>query len=404
MEFIGYIIFGWIVFWLIGSLFSFIGSFFSDKTSASSGNINDHPGSFEIRLRHSEQLDEDDTDSPVVTVIEGRGLFPIQRAVNMGVVTSIFDGTSDEFAPIISAIEIFQEKNNTVFQYNINAGEVQPEYGLTDWTRVGILPMGVLQPPYSGSRKLVAIVRMVDLNNPPSIIHGFIGEEESGVLWQESLTFNWEFSEKGYEEASEYRDEAMGIAIKIGVAIAFADGDFDEKEGDVLKKWIVRVIEPFSDEKRQTLKALYNKALKGAFVEAKHNALSLSALTSRLNEIGEKNIKYEAVELCFDVMAADGIADSKEMLMIKKVSDALELDIDEIKKMHDAKIIGLNVNASIEELLGIGKEWDKKQIKKHLRDEYNKWNGRLNTLPEGDERNNAQRMLDLIGDARNKYV
>jgi len=40
----------------------------------------------------------------------------------------------------------------------------------------------------------------------------------------------------------------------------------------------------------------------------------------------------------------------------------------------------------------------------HLREEFNKWNNRLNTLPEGVERDNAQQMLGLISDARKKYV
>ena len=36
----------------------------------------------------------------------------------------------------------------------------------------------------------------------------------------------------------------------------------------------------------------------------------------------------------------------------------------------------------------------------HLRKEFKKWNDRLNTASEGEERDNAQKMLDLIADAR----
>jgi hypothetical protein len=35
--------------------------------------------------------------------------------------------------------------------------------------------------------------------------------------------------------------------------------------------------------------------------------------------------------------------------------------------------------------------------------QYGKWNGRLNSLSEGIERENAQKMLDLIAEARKKY-
>ena len=60
-------------------------------------------------------------------------------------------------------------------------------------------------------------------------------------------------------------------------------------------------------------------------------------------------------------------------------------------------------NSSIEEILGIEKSWDKEKIKKHLTTEFQKWNNRISTLKEGEERNNAQLMLNKIADARKKY-
>ena len=106
-------------------------------------------------------------------------------------------------------------------------------------------------------------------------------------------------------------------------------------------------------------------------------------------------------------MAADGAVDAEELKVINKVSDALELDFDEIEKMRDQKIVSLGASldsqASIEEILGIEADWSSDKIKRHLRMEFQKWNDRLNTLSEGEERDNAQQMLDLIADARKKY-
>jgi ABC-type proline/glycine betaine transport system substrate-binding protein len=127
-------------------------------------------------------------------------------------------------------------------------------------------------------------------------------------------------------------------------------------------------------------------------------------LTEKLNEIAEKSTKYETVELCFDVMAADGVLHAEEMRVIRKVAEALDLDLDEIEKMQDQKIISIKSHEGpLEETLGIEPDWGTERIKKHLRDEFQKWNNRLNTLPEGEERDNAQRMLDLISEARTKY-
>jgi len=75
--------------------------------------------------------------------------------------------------------------------------------------------------------------------------------------------------------------------------------------------------------------------------------------------------------------------------------------------MRDQKIVGLEINlgsqASIEDVLGIESDWDTATIKRHLRIEFQKWNDRINTLAEGEERDNAQQMLNLISEARQKY-
>ena len=186
-----------------------------------------------------------------------------------------------------------------------------------------------------------------------------------------------------------------------------ADGSLNHAEGRVLQDWISRAISPFAGKRRHSLKRLYNEAMKDAYAAAKTGNLSLSRLTERLNEVGEKSIKYEAIELCFDIMAADGKADPEEMRTIRKVAAALELDYDEIEKIRDQRIIGLNARvtsqSSVEDVLGIEASWDRERILEHLRSEFNKWNNRLSTLPEGVERDNAQSMIDLVAEARKRY-
>ena len=45
-----------------------------------------------------------------------------------------------------------------------------------------------------------------------------------------------------------------------------------------------------------------------------------------------------------------------------------------------------------------------KEQKKMLSKQFAKWNNRLNTLNEGPGRENAQHILNLIAEARKKYV
>ena len=69
--------------------------------------------------------------------------------------------------------------------------------------------------------------------------------------------------------------------------------------------------------------------------------------------------------------------------------------------MRDSVI--LTSDASLENILGIDNSWSREEIKKYLRREFQKWNNRINTLPEGSDRERAQSMLDSIAEARKKY-
>ena len=410
MEAIGAIILIWIGWSVVSYLIRLLGA--AGKAAVGKGNFSDNMDlalrgmqPFEVRFKDSHLEDSD--DSLVMKEIEGRGLFPLQTSVRIGFITSVFDATTDEWEPVISVLDAFQEPNSIAYQNTVEVGIVSPDQGLVSFVRIGIVFPDLIQPPYSGNRKMIALIRMVDADNPPAIANGFHQKDDPSILWSGVLEFNYDFVEKGYSEAAEHRDEARGIAVKIGLAVAMADGSLDKAEGVTLQDWIRRSIEIYDTEKQEQLKQLYNQAMRDAYADSKTGDLSLSALTSRLNEIGEKKLKYDAIELCFDVMAADGVADASEMKIIRQVADALGLDIDEIEKLRDQKIVGLDSSvsdhASIEDLLGIEPSSDPELIKKHLRAEFQKWNNRLNTLSEGEERENAQRMLDVISEARQKY-
>lgn len=362
-------------------------------------------GPLEARL--SDAHLSDDPNSPLVKQVEVKGLFPVQHEdSSVAFVTSIFDNTDGELLPVISILDQWQEPGNVVFQQISEMPPISPDQGFVGWQRAcGIFP-GFLQPPHGGEREMLIVVRLIDLVSPPTISHGFAAGE-AGILWQTSMRFTHVFKEKGYREVSEHREEAQALSVKVGVAVAMADGSFDGREGEVIAEWIRRAIEPFDSEKREELKALYTGAIRDAYTAAKDNSLSLSVLTERLNEIGEAKVKYDAIELCFEVMAADGVADPEEMRTIRKIGEALDLDLTELEAMRDQKIVGLDSHISsggnIEELLGIEPDWSDDRVNSHLRSEFQKWNNRLNALPEGLERENAQSMLDLISRARRKY-
>ena len=84
----------------------------------------------------------------------------------------------------------------------------------------------------------------------------------------------------------------------------------------------------------------------------------------------------------------------------------MKVDYEEIKKLKDQNILKLDTKVSTQEnteaLLDIDPNWDTEKINRHLRSLFQRWNGRLNSLPEGVERDQAQRMISLIGECQKK--
>ena len=299
-------------------------------------------GPFEARIVDTTL---DDYVRAPVKAIEVKGLFPVNMTRQVAFFTSIFDETSGELEPVLSAIEMYQEPDSTVYQHSIKVGqEVFPGHGFGHWTQAGRIIPNILQPPVGGARRLSAILRLVDMDDMPLIRHGSHDPDNTGILWQAVLKFAFTFVEKGYEEAAEHRDRARALSVRIGMAVAMADGTLDKSECETLKEWILKSISPYADEKREHLKALYNGAMRDAHSLAKNGELRLSEITRELNEIAEQATKYETVELCFKVLAADGVVHPEELKVINKVADALDLDFDQIEKMRDQTIISLGAN------------------------------------------------------------
>jgi tellurite resistance protein len=335
-----------------------------------------------------------------------RGMLPNTRDMNISFALSAFDTTGGENRPVLSIVEAAQEENSTAYQVADDLGRIETGTAFTDWVQLGVIIPEFIQPPHSGRRNIQVILRMYNSQNPPNIYVGFAMEEGELILGKE-LVFSHDFTEKGYEEASQHREEAQAISLKIGVVVAMADGILDDEEGEVLKNWIVKEIAAFSESKQDRLKDIFNSALKEGFDEAKKGTLTLSGLVDRLSEIGDKKTKYDAIELCFDVMAADGVADPEEMSVIRNVASSLELDMHEIERMREKVTLDLSSELTSEEgieaLVGIEHSWSDEDKRKHLRSEFQKWSNRINSLEEGDDRIAAQSMLDNIASLRMKY-
>jgi tellurite resistance protein len=360
----------------------------------------------EFSTRIIEKNTEEDGSGLNYYSIEIKGVLPIGRSIDGVFVTSLFDITDDRNEPkvVLSVIDKFQEPATTAYSIANATGQLEPGYGFTRWVEIGrVFPLFV-QTPYAGKRILNVVTRLTDVNGIEHLELGFLPSD---------LCYAVEINEieidqlaKGYKEAAKDKQECMRISVMLGMVVAMSDGTLDDPEGEVLKKWMAKVITPYSDAKRKELKETLNSAMKEAFAQIQEQSLSKSDLIDAFNKIGDNASKFEAMELCYDVMAADGVADPEEIKVLHRIGDALDLDIAELEKLRDLKMMGLSSqveDGGAASLLGIDPEWDDGQVKKHLRSEFSKWNARLNNLQPGPDKEHAQKMLDTIGEMRSKY-
>lgn len=335
-----------------------------------------------------------------------RGKLPVTKSMEVGCCISAVDVTEEDNPAVVAAIiDEQQEITTRCLLIDNDFGRCNVGESFIRWVQIGLISPFLIQPPKSGVRTIRFVIRFYDQSNPIKIMNSRIVGGKAIASYRKE--FDYDFAEKGWEEEAEDRDEAQAISLKIGVAVAMADGNLDDSEGEILKNWILKEVSTYSDAKSDQLKKLYNDSLKEAFVKAQSGDLSLSPLCERLLEIGETKTKYDAIQLAFDVMAADGVADPEEMQVIRNVAKALDLDMEEIEKMRENVTLSLATNLKtdkdLEALVGIEDLWSDDQKKKHLRQEFQKWSNRLNSLPEGEEREQAQYMLDSIASLRKEY-
>jgi len=95
------------------------------------------------------------------------------------------------------------------------------------------------------------------------------------------------------------------------------------------------------------------------------------------------------------------------MKMANSIAKALKVSMDDLKSITDKTLLKtdqeMKSEGDLENLLGITDDMTKPQIKKLLNDEFKKWNGRIQALEDGDEKDKAQNMLNIIADARKKH-
>ena len=173
--------------------------------------------------------------------------------------------------------------------------------------------------------------------------NGRIVQGQENILHQTRSQKSLTFTEDGYMDLAENSRKAKPIMIGIGMGMAMSDGSLDVKEGNVLKNWIKKQINAESESNKENLKNLLNDALEKSFNQQK-SGFNVEEEIKLFNELAPKNLKYQLIELCLDILSADGVADSKELIMLRELTEKLDLNFDEVQNMKDKAILNLDLS------------------------------------------------------------
>ncbi|MEQ9210893.1 MAG: TerB family tellurite resistance protein [Pseudomonadales bacterium] len=337
--------------------------------------------------------------------LQVRGVFPVTVATDLGLMISIFDITDRDRIPVLAAIEAFQEPSGPAFLSMQDLGLCEPMQGFTEWVTVAGIPKDLLIYPHAGQRTISVCCRFVDKQNCPPVQHGYVDTRMSGYITSTTVD-RIVTADQGYLERSDDELAVAAASIRLAVRLALADGHFADQEGIIIKNWAARFVEKTPDAAaQQNARNFVNEAIKWA-VKDGFNGISISAQVEILNDHADKPQRYAALELCLDVMAADGVADKSENEMLNNLCEALDLSMARFKEMKEKKSLNLELggfeDTDLWGRLDIDSNLPQQEKRRLLNDLYRKWNSRAESLLDDAERERAQDMLDLIASARHK--
>ena len=209
-------------------------------------------------------------------------------------------------------------------------------------------------------------------------------------------------------------------SVRLGVAIAFADGVFHRKEGLTIQLWMKKQVNSAHQDYRHVLKSELNTEISNSLRDGQKGLINIESVCKSIARLRCKNEKRDLIKLCFEVMDADGKADPSELAQIDLIAKYIKFSRTElflIKKSRDAQPRKRSApdpiprpkrspspkrSDNLEKELGFNKNWSKKDQNEFFHREFAKYN-HLSTMGNPGQRKHADDFLNKLAILRKKY-
>ena len=321
---------------------------------------------------------------------------PILPEFNL-TMSDITHGTKGNGKPILTVIDQYQDIDSTKLKMSLRLEQVvQPGAGASDWLTLVGIPIEALVFPESGHRRIKATLSVKD-------------QVTGRVASSAETTWNYDVQD-GYLDEQNKESEAHAASLQLAMCIAGEDGKFDDDEVEVIRAWGSKSMNALEPDDQFERNQLLNHALQKATDELRRgNAHELfEDAVGILNNIDIPRHKYDAYELCLNVLKADGEAHPSEMANLTKLARALHLDETKVRIMTDrhtanVKFTELGGDESDDDFLGITSDMSKEEIRKQLNKLFKKHSARIGH-DDSNVADQSRMWLEKIGQARVRHL
>jgi uncharacterized tellurite resistance protein B-like protein len=343
------------------------------------------------------------SDLPAIA-IEARGLIPVNYTAKVDFVAVAIDVTDNKSGDhVLCTIPAFQWPDNLVFRSYQQGTQVSPSQGFAKWVEIGVAPVETLVAPKAGPRNLrftaMAVRGASEQSNVKSL----------DVVAIAHTTFRTNLKGVGYKERGEKRLEAIKLSVRLGIAVAYADYNLDSTEAKVIKEWARKQLEQLPEDERESAKNSINGVIRYAGEKARIGQLRYEDVAAELRANPLPGIAMQALELCVQVMSADGKSTSNEMTIIRQIGNLLGVSHDDVRKLIDknppqTQSQDASGDLSDEDMVGLGKGLSNKETLVEIRKLFATYNARQTTESNHARRAHNQRMLEALARLRQKYA
>jgi len=189
------------------------------------------------------------------------------------------------------------------------------------------------------------------------------------------------------------------------MACALADGSIDQRELKVVSRWMQSVVTQMEQEESPGVELMRN-SLNAALKKGSAGLVRLDSACRSLKQCGLPSMNQVALSLCVDVISSDGVLNENELMSVRKIALALDIDYARLQSLLDKNFKSGSITVAddnLEGLVGVDPTWNREKIGRHLADQFMKWNARAPNAKTTNDQTRIRSMLDAIAKLKKKY-